>query len=499
MLPSSMTRLVPIALLLTVSCGRQTESVVEPAGPIDTVAFRADGWLRGDLHFHTNYSGDAADQGGDDMPGALAVADAWRDSVWVDAHPDRAQDYLDYIAITDHRTTAGHSDPAFPHDHLIVIGGEEFGSDGHAGIWGYQDHIPHEVQADESPNQRIQDAIDEAHAAGALFSINHPMYAGDLWGWDVTGFDAIEIWNGTWSTLAEPSAMSDLDDWVASNGVENPAIRAAVGAAGGGKNAQGLRFWQAWLSLGGHVPPVGGGDRHMLLPAGLPTTWTRAESTDEQGVLHGIASGETFVSRSPQGPQIVLTATVDGVSHPMGAALPGATSVDIHWEVARASGGQLRIVVGEVDPSVPEPRILETILLTWDVQRGVVQWNPPASGGWLHAVVVEPLITEVPDHARLLYEGLTAFPEDGGVAATLSAVGPLLDLTMLSNPERCDPTDWGDEWSAPCMPADPVPLGSVYLTEPIQRLMSTEFEEEQLTGWTMGAISAAFHTAPVAP
>ena len=44
-------------------------------------AVAANGWYRGDLHFHTNYSGDAKQQGGDDLGPALNIADAWRDPV----------------------------------------------------------------------------------------------------------------------------------------------------------------------------------------------------------------------------------------------------------------------------------------------------------------------------------------------------------------------------------------------------------------------------------
>ena len=69
-------------------------------------ATAASGWYRGDLHYHTNYSGDAQKQGGDDLPVALAIADAFRDPAYLAAFPGRAGNGLDYIAITDHRTDA---------------------------------------------------------------------------------------------------------------------------------------------------------------------------------------------------------------------------------------------------------------------------------------------------------------------------------------------------------------------------------------------------------
>ena len=86
-----------------------------------------EGWLRGDLHFHTNYSDDALEQGGDWMGPALDIADAYQDSAWTEAFPETARDRLHFVAVTDHRTTAGLSDPDFGHENLVVIGGGYIG------------------------------------------------------------------------------------------------------------------------------------------------------------------------------------------------------------------------------------------------------------------------------------------------------------------------------------------------------------------------------------
>lgn len=483
-------------LLIGLGCAGEkhvdSDTLVTPATPVD-IAPSADGWLRGDLHFHTNYSDDALEQGGDWMAGALEIADAWRDDAWVAAYPELApDDHLQFVAVTDHRTVAGHADPDFTHDYLALLGGEEFGSDGHAGIWGQTTHIPHEPQAGESENQRIQDSIDEAHAQGALFSPNHPLYSGDLWGWDVSGFDAIEIWNGPWSLLSVETTTEQLDAWVAGKGVENPAIRVAVQAAGRGQNGQALRFWQALLSLGVHVPPVGGGDRHMLFPAGLPTTYVAAPSWDEAGVLQGIASGSTFVSRSPQGPQVLLTAVVDGVEHPMGAALPSGP-VEVHWRAGRAAGGELRLIGAAVDPSMPDPEVLATFPLDGDDVAGVWTWTPPASGGWLHALVVDPL----PEPQTEAFAALTATllqPAEDDPLGIVGAIGPLVDVEVIGDPTTCNPAAWVPE-TFHCMPADTEPLATFYVPPLIQAYMAAEFEDRVATGMAMGAISAAFWVA----
>lgn len=488
-------------LLLLLACAPPPPAETGPgdtagstAGPVD-LARPQDGWLRGDLHFHTNYSDDALEQGGDWMGPALAIADAWRDPTWQASFPAYApDDHLQFIAVTDHRTTAGWEDPDFGHPTLAVLGGEEYGSDGHAGIWGHQGHIPHEPQGGESPTGRIQDSIGEAHAQGGLFSVNHPLNPGDLWAWDVTGFDGVEVWNGPWSAFGGPTGEAELDQWIADRGGgENPWIRPAVLTEGVPQNAQALRFWYATLASGLHPAPVGGGDRHLLFPAGLPTTYVAAAEATPEAVLAGIDAGATFVSRSPQGPQVLLEAEVDGARWPMGSALPAATEITVHWRVGRAAGGELRFVGGPL--GLDEPAELARIPLGEADEGGEWAWTVPAGGGWVHALVVDPLPTEVPDDRAEVAAAFLEFPEGGDVTAMIGALAPLVDLEVMGDPSACDPSTW-DAWSACCMPVDTEPFATFYLPDPLQRLMSAEFEGREPTGMATGAISAAFTSSP---
>ena len=472
-------------------------------------AIAANGWYRGDLHFHTNYSGDAKQQGGDDLGAALVIADAWRDPVYLAANPALAGNGLDFVAVTDHRTDAAMQDPAFKHDHLIVIPGEEFGGTGHAGIWGLKKHITENPIGSESGNTRIQNAIDEAHGQGALFSPNHPTQY-NSWVWDVKGFDGLEIWNGPWSAFYGPVSEADVDSRAKGIGAEGPFIRqAAIRGGGGGSNAQAMTLWQYHLSDGRHLAPVGGGDRHMLLPAGLPSTYVHqarkaefdgvhGQAIGPAGILGGIAAKETFVSRSPFGAQVELAAEgTDGVQRPMGSDLVAGQSYTIHISVSRAAGGRLKLYSAPLgkaaDGKWPDAKVVYEARIEDKRVAGTWQWQVPAGGAWLHAVVLEPLmVAPLPQTMDQVVTLLSKLPEGkdlGSMIQTFAAlVGPDANIT---DPTTCDPKKW-DAWLGDCMPADKDTWATYYIPDPVVRLMSTWFEDGVPTQFCCGAVSSAF-------
>jgi hypothetical protein len=183
----------------------------------------------------------------------------------------------------------------------------------------------------------------------------------------------------------------------------------------------------------------------------------------------------------------------------MGSSLPEWSEGDlvtIEWTVARAEGGELRLVAGAVDDTLPDPETVERVSLVGEIESGSFEWVVPSGGGWLHAVVVDPLPDEIPEDRQDVYETLTTYPEEGGLGALLVAIAPLMDMGLLSAPEQCDPDDWA-EWSLMCMPTDTEAFGTFYVPRELRQLMSAEFEDGQPTGFAMGAVSAAFHTGPI--
>jgi hypothetical protein len=221
-----------------------------------------DGWIRGDLHCHTRYSD------GDSWPSEMLHA--------------AAEAGLEFLGVTDHNNVAHHGEYGRGGGLLpIVIPGVEVTTyGGHWNAWGTDRWW--EFREPDGP--AVQRSMMAAVEAGAFVSVNHPKPFGPPWEYDaVTGFHAVEVWNGPWRGL----------------------------------NSVSLRFWDERLRAGDRLVAVGGSDTHLLRAEdpdrrhaqvlGTPTTWVNAGSNpDSAAILAGLQAGHTFVSASPSGPQLYI-------------------------------------------------------------------------------------------------------------------------------------------------------------------------------------------------
>jgi hypothetical protein len=205
-------------------------------------------WLVGDIHSHTEHS-----------DGGATVVDAIQ----------RARNSrLDFVALTDHNTVSQNfvrpDDPG-----IIVMPGMELTSYyGHTNFLGV--HKPVADWRCTSPGD-VADRMAEARANGATIVINHPFQrsAGGKWqsGYEVP-FDAMEIWNGTWSPL----------------------------------NQDALSFWQERL-VAGHIAPVtGGSDFHLKNRRrhGWPANRVLTEGRSIADILAAIRAGRNVICFSPE-------------------------------------------------------------------------------------------------------------------------------------------------------------------------------------------------------
>jgi hypothetical protein len=308
-------------------------------------------WIPGDLHLHTIHSHDVCDPTHPDSE--QCQGEPWTAGFTVAQQIALAEARgLGFLSITDHNTTEHLSDLGYASDDLILLPGQEVSLHGHAGVWGYG----REIDRGSSSVADVQRIIDEVHAAGGLFAINHPQES--FWEYGrtpeepvaVTGFDAVEIWNIAWQYQSEFFPFL------------NPA-----------DNPEALKYWESLLDAGDRVPGVGGSDSHWIATHGIqgvgqPSTWVYAPTPTRAGVLRGIRAGRVFISAEPPallGPKLFLEADDDGDG--VYATLPGSTVrsqglEQVRVRVENGLGGTVRIVTDG-------GRVLATSLVTAPAQE----------------------------------------------------------------------------------------------------------------------------------
>ncbi len=217
-------------------------------------------WLRGQLHCHSQHS-----------DGTLSV------SQLVGAACECG---LDFLAVTDHNTTASQGEQAQLRDPgLILIRGMEVTTfKGHFNAWGIPDWVDFRVTCEED----LRNALACANERGALTSCNHPKPGGPPWDYPaVDQFHCMEVWNGPWEKGNQVS----------------------------------LETWLALLAGGRRIPAVAGSDFHKYAvkgyvverTPGAPCTWVYAPgAASTAGILQAIRAGHTCLSQDSNGPLLDL-------------------------------------------------------------------------------------------------------------------------------------------------------------------------------------------------
>ncbi|MBM4395104.1 MAG: CehA/McbA family metallohydrolase [Deltaproteobacteria bacterium] len=484
--------------------GDDVTADVQVPPPVDpALVLRKVGWLSGDLHLHSNL-----DDGEDPIGTIVALAEYLATPEFLAFHPEYAGNPIGFIALTDHRMVDGNSDPAFVSDEVVLIPGEEFGGPGHAGIWGLSTVVEHDPGGDGADLADYRAGVDAAHAQGALFSMNHPGLPKNPFPWDVRTHDAMEVWNTRWGLQGAGYTADSLAEWEAANGPASPFFRRAVQVQDEGGSGQWLRFYEAQLSLGIHVALVGGSDRHILFPVGFPSTWVRAATRDQAGVLDGIRKRHTFVTRSPASATVEMTIELpDGTVRGIGDRVPvpaGGVEAKVTLRVGRADEGRVRLVrgtraAGDVAlASHPLGQVaFEAAVDAVDFTATTTQTLRP--GDWLYPVVHDRLIPDgldpalaarIPDKVATL----SKYSEDN-YAPIMEALIEFIDPDVVLAPELCDPAKWVAT-DAQCMLADANGMATFFFPDWIDRLLNILTEGGRPSDWAMGAVGSAALCVP---
>jgi len=238
---------------------------VQPIRPTPQFTPQGAGWVRGDLHSHTNHS-DADDR---TVAELIQQARAYK---------------LDFIFLTDHNTTSPLAEMyAAATPDLLTLGGLELTTFwGHALCLGTRDWVDWRVRAGTGEMGRIASAT---YAKDQVFIIAHPCAVGDpiCTGCKWVYLDmmpgtsqVVEIWNGPW--------------------------------AGDSNNEQALALWYGWLNQGLRLVATAGTDTHSNQDYARQPGFNHIYVTEfsEQGILRALRAGHLYLS---VGPRLALTAS----------------------------------------------------------------------------------------------------------------------------------------------------------------------------------------------
>ncbi|WP_194894424.1 CehA/McbA family metallohydrolase [Catenulispora pinisilvae] len=300
----------------------------EPDFPPTRAAGRGRGWYRGDCHVHSVYSD------GELTPEQLAAG-------------ARAAG-LDFLATTEHNASEAHGAwGRHAGDDLLVILGEEVTT--RTGHWlalgiGAGQVVGWDYGVREETLQRH---LDEVHSAGGLCVAAHPHapYASGTFMYPYQGLDAVEVWNGPWSSDVPWQADNEtaLAEWG----------RALAADIHGGR-------WR---------PAVGNSDTHLDGQIGVAHTVVLAEELSTDAILTGIRAGRSWIAESAA---VELSLTVSAGSHSAGIGERLATG----GEPAVARADVRGVPSGIVSFHTVQGKVHRAPLP--DTGEGTVQWHTDA-------------------------------------------------------------------------------------------------------------------------
>lgn len=275
-----------------------------PRYPPQTIAGRYRGWYRGDCHLHTVYS-DGKRLPEDVAAGARAAG-------------------LDFMVTTDHNTSSSHAawGPLAGEDLLIITGEEITTRNGHYLGLGLPPGAWIDWRHRATDGGGYSDAATQVRRSGGIVVPAHPYcaFVGCRWKFGYDDADAVEVWNGLW-TSDDESAVDTWDSML-------------VGSA---------RGKQRWL------PAVGNSDAHSEPQViGLPHNVVLSDGLSKDALLDGIRTGRNWIAES-SAVSLTFSAASGGWTAGIGERLAVAEldPLDVTLEVGGVPNGVVRLVSDE--------------------------------------------------------------------------------------------------------------------------------------------------------
>lgn len=263
------------------------------------------GWYSGDLHVHSSHS-----------DGKNPISQIVQSMV---------ASGLNFAALTDHNTVAGleqwqstANEDFLPISGLEVttftyedsVASQKSKGFGHQNAIGVSSLVGVKDAKNDSIWQRyiysnfedVQNAIDETHANGGLYMLNHPFWMGgwpngtiSTWG-DISDYDAIEVWNG-WPVPYLPEEYANRTNM---------------------DNTMAIQAWFEILNAGNKVSGWGTSDTHDVYGlrgvneptryrtvSGNARTYVHSGDLNTSSVMSSLESGRAFIT-SGWGPILLV-------------------------------------------------------------------------------------------------------------------------------------------------------------------------------------------------
>lgn len=226
---------------------------------------------------------------------------------------------LEFIATTEHDTVDGHGDWAACADQLLVIPGQEVVT--RTGHWLA---VGSSRLADSRYGIRdgaIDRALGRVRDGGGICVAAHPHapYPSGQLAYPLDMFDAVEVWNGRWT--------SDLP-WQADN-------RAAL--------AEWSRGLAAGVATGRWRPAVGNSDAHLAGQLGTPQTVVRAASLTTADLIAGVRGGHCWIAASAGVSLQFAVSAGTTVAGPGDVLVTNGAPVTVSVAVGGVSDGMIRV------------------------------------------------------------------------------------------------------------------------------------------------------------